>query len=86
MKLARADLKPTSSELNCAMAQKNPTTPGRSRSESIADLVDDLKVLRVSPTGYGTDFNSMVKTREERIKELKRANGTLNEVCFEKCN
>ena len=57
------------------MAQRNPT-----RSESIADLVDDLKVLRVSPTGYGTDFNSMVKEREERIKELNTKNVTLEEV------
>ena len=68
------------------MAQKNPTTPGRSRIGSIADLVDDLKLLQVSPTGYdGTDVNSMVKAREERINELERVNGTLNEVCFEKC-
>ena len=68
------------------MAQKNPTTPRCSRIGSIADLVDDLKVLQVSPTGYDAmDFNSMVKAREERIKELERVNGTLNEVCFEKC-
>ena len=68
------------------MAQKNPTTPGRSRSQSIRDLVDDLELLRVSPNRYdGTDVNSMVKAREERINELERVNGTLNEVCFEKC-
>ena len=68
------------------MVQKNPTTPGRSRIGSIADLVDDLKLLQVSPTGYDeTDPNDMANAREERIKELKRVNGTLNEVCFEKC-
>jgi len=68
------------------MAQKNPTTPGRSRIGSIADLVDDLKLLQVSPTEYdGTDVNDMVNALEERIKELKRVNGTLKEVCFEKC-
>ena len=68
------------------MAQKNPTTPGRSRTDSIRDLVDDLELLRVSPTRYdGTDVNSMVQAREERINELQRVNGTLNEVCFQKC-
>jgi len=64
------------------MAEKKPTTPGRSCRESIANLVGDLMLLQVSPTRYdGRDFNGMVKAREERIKELKRVNGTLDEVC-----
>jgi len=45
-----------------------------------------LKLLQVPPTGYDEkDVNDMENAREKRIKELKRANGTLNEVCFEKC-
>ena len=63
------------------MAQEDPTRPERSHSEeNISDLVDDLKVLRVPSTKYGSDLNSMVKAREQRIKELKKANGTLKKV------
>ena len=63
------------------MAQEDPTRPERSHcEENISDLVDDLKVLRVASTKYGSDLNSMVKAREQRIKELKKANGTLKKV------
>ena len=63
------------------MAQEHPTRPECSHSEeNISDLVDDLKVLRVPSTEYGSDLNSMVKAREQRIKELKKANGTLKKV------
>ena len=69
------------------MAQGDYARHGRGRRESIADLVDDLKLLRVSPNGRETS-ESMEKAREQKIKELMRENGTLNEVssCFLQCN
>jgi len=63
------------------MAQEDPTRPKLSHSEeNVSDLLDDLKILRVPSTEYGSDLNSMVKAREQRIKELKKANGTLKKV------
>ena len=52
------------------------------RKESIADLVDDLKLLRVSAKDYTETRSSMEKAREQKIEKLRRANGTLDEVCF----
>ena len=51
------------------------------RTESIADIVEDLTLLKVSTNGYDT-ASSMKEARESRIQQLKEANGTLNEVCF----
>ena len=70
----------TTEVLNCKMA-KVDSSPKRERKESIADLVDDLKFLRVSVDGY-REAPSMEEAREERIKELKKANGNLSEVCL----
>ena len=63
------------------MAQGDQARHGLARGESIADLVDDLKLLKVSPNGHMTS-ESMEKAREQKIKELRRENGTLNEVSF----
>ena len=49
---------------------------------NIAELVDDLKLLSVSSVGDGS-ISSMRSAREQRIDELKKANGTLEEVCFD---
>ena len=54
--------------------------PDPAGSVNIAELMEDLKLLRVSSFGYS--ISSMKTTREKRIKELKKANGTLEEVCF----
>ena len=51
------------------------------RKESIADIVKDLTLLKVSTDGFDT-ASSMKKARDSKIQELKKANGTLNEVCF----
>ena len=64
------------------MAQRAPTRTGRSRRESIADLAKDLELLRVDSKDYGETKESMAKARDLRIKELKKSNGTLLEVCF----
>lgn len=69
----------TTEVLNCTMA-KEDSSPNIVRKESIADLVDDLKLLRVSVDGYRA-ASGMEMARKERIKELKKANGTLSEVC-----
>ena len=42
--------------------------------------MDDLKFLRVSAEELETK-SSMQDARESRIKKLKKAHGTLNEVC-----
>lgn len=69
----------TTEVLNCTMA-KEDSSPNIVRKESIADLVDDLKLLRVSVDGHRA-ASGMEMARKERIKELKKANGTLSEVC-----
>ena len=51
------------------------------RKPSIADLVEDLKLLGVSANGYRT-ADELQGARDERIENLKKANGTLDEVCF----
>ena len=51
------------------------------RKESIADIVKDLTLLKVSTDGFDT-ASSMKEARDSKIQELKEANGTLNEVCF----
>ena len=51
------------------------------RKLSIADLVEDLKLLGVSANGYRT-ADELQGARDERIENLKKANGTLDEVCF----
>ena len=63
------------------MAQRGP--PRRiTRKETIADLAKDLELLRVDSKDYGETKDSMAKARDLRIKELKKSNGTLLEVCF----
>ena len=63
------------------MAQRGP--PRRiARKETIADLAKDLELLRVDSKDYGETMDSMAKARDLRIKELKKSNGTLLEVCF----
>ena len=64
------------------MAQRAPPRTGRSRKESIADLVKDLELLHVDSKDYGETKESMAKARDLRIEELKKSNGTLLEVCF----
>ena len=64
------------------MARRAPPRTGRSRKESIADLVKDLELLHVDSKDYGETKESMAKARDLRIKELKKSNGTLLEVCF----
>ena len=51
------------------------------RKPSIADLVEDLKLLGVSANGYRT-ADELQGARDERIENLKKASGTLDEVCF----
>ena len=51
------------------------------RKPSIADLVEDLKLLGVSANGYRT-ADELQGARDERIENLKKTNGTLDEVCF----
>ena len=51
------------------------------RKESIADIVEDLTLLKVSTDGFDT-VSSMKEARDSKIQELKKANGTLDEVCF----
>ena len=63
------------------MAQRGP--PRRiTRKETIADLVKDLELLRVDSKDCGETMDSMAKARDLKIKELKKSNGTLLEVCF----
>ena len=63
------------------MAQRGP--PRRiTRKETIADLAKDLELLQVDSKDYGETMDSMAKARDLRIKELKKSNGTLLEVCF----
>ena len=63
------------------MAQRGP--PKRiTRKETIADLAKDLELLQVDSKDYGETMDSMAKARDLRIKELKKSNGTLLEVCF----
>ena len=52
------------------------------RKETIVDLAKDLELLRVDSKDYGETMDSMAKARDLRIKELKKSNGTLLEVCF----
>ena len=63
------------------MAQRAPPRTGRSRRESIAELAQDLELLRVDSKDYGETKESMAKARNLRTKELKKSNGTLLEVC-----
>ena len=51
------------------------------RKPSIADLVEDLKLLGVSANGYRT-ADEVQGGRDERIEKLKEVNGTLDKVCF----
>ena len=62
------------------MAQGNTRKPDR--KDSILDLADDLKLLRVSAKDYTEGPSSMEKDRQEKIGKLRKANGTLKEVCF----
>ena len=48
---------------------------------SIADLVEDLKLLRVSANEYRT-ADEVQGARDETIEKLKKENGTLDEVYF----
>ena len=50
--------------------------------ESFIDLLKDLELLLVDTKDYGETKESMAKARDLRIKELKKSNGTLLEVCF----
>ena len=63
------------------MAQRGPPR-SLTRKETIADLAKDLELLRVDSKDYGETMDSMAKARDLRIKELKKSNGTLLEVCF----
>ena len=63
------------------MAQRGPPR-SLTRKETIADLAKDLELLRVDSKDYGDTKDSMAKARDLRIKELKKRNGTLLEVCF----
>ena len=63
------------------MAQRGPARR-ITRKETIADLAKDLELLRVDSKDYGETMDSMAKARDLRIKELKKSNGTLLEVCF----
>ena len=62
------------------MAQR--ASPRTGRKESIAELVNDLELLRVDTNGYQDTKDCMVRARDLRIEELKKSNGTLLEVCF----
>lgn len=65
------------------MAQRAPAKSTRRRTgrpESITDLAKDLELLRVAEED-GTK-SSMARVRDSRIEELKRTNGTLQEVGF----
>ena len=64
------------------MAQRGPKRNGLSHGENIADLVEDLKLLRVDTKDYGETEEDMAKCRDLRIKQLKKSNGTLLEVCY----
>ena len=64
------------------MAQQPPPRTDHSRRESIAELVNDLELLRVDTNDYGDTKDSMARARDLRIEELKKRNGTLLEVCF----
>ena len=48
---------------------------------NIADLVEDLKLLRVSANEYRT-ADEVQDARDEIIEKLKEENGTLDTVCF----
>ena len=63
------------------MAQRGPPR-SLTRKETIVDLAKDLELLRVHSKDYGETMNSMAKARDLRIKELKKSNGTLLDVCF----
>ena len=52
------------------------------RKESIVDLGDDLKLLRVSAEDYTEKRSSMKKARQKQIEQLREENGTLDEVLF----
>ena len=52
------------------------------RKETIADLVDDLKLLRVFAKDYTETRSSMEEARQQKIEYLRKANGTLDEVLF----
>ena len=64
------------------MAQRGPQRNGLSHGENIADLVEDLILLRVDTKDYGETKEDMAKCRDLRIKQLKKSNGTLLEVCY----
>ena len=64
------------------MAQRGPPRNGLSHGEKIANLVEDLKLLRMDTKDYGETKENMAKARDLRIKELEKSNGTLLEVCF----
>ena len=51
------------------------------RKPSIADLVEELKLLGVSANGCRT-ADEVQEARDERIEKLKEVNGTLDEVCL----
>ena len=61
------------------MAHGGTKKNGRKR-ESIADLVADLKLLREED--YPETRSNMDKARGQKIEKLRKANGTLDEVCF----
>ena len=52
------------------------------RKETIVDLVNCLNLLRVSAEDYTEEPSSMEKARQQKIEKLRKANGTLDEVCF----
>ena len=64
------------------MAQRASPRTGLRHRESIADLVNDLELLRVDTNDYGDTKDSMARARDLKIEELKKRNGTLLEVCF----
>ena len=63
------------------MAQRGPPR-SPTRKETTADLVKDLQLLLVDTKDYGETNEGMAKARDLRIKELKKRNGTLLEVCL----
>ena len=50
--------------------------------ETIADLLNNLQLLRVSAKDYNETRSSMEKARQQKIEKLRKANGTLDEVLF----
>ena len=62
------------------MAQFNPQRRHFRREESIADVVHDLELLFLNGCGTVSSMDTGRERRDEKVEELMKTNGTLNEV------